>query len=117
MLRNEPANAKSQVPDATTGPHCLTCRPIHNACGSTGEARESCFWTACMQEAERCQTYGYEAVLPKSKTLWFLFTLLFDFLKSSHDLEHMRSIAQQRDEWTKLAARIREAAEASQSEH
>ncbi|GFR80959.1 hypothetical protein ElyMa_004058000 [Elysia marginata] len=23
-------------------------------------------------------------------------------LKSSHDLEHMRSIAQQRDEWTKL---------------
>ncbi|GFR72900.1 hypothetical protein ElyMa_003853400 [Elysia marginata] len=40
-------------------------------------------------------------------------------LKSSHDLEHLRSIAQQRDEWTKLTltARIREAAEASQSEH
>ncbi|GFS02552.1 radiation-resistant protein [Elysia marginata] len=35
-------------------------------------------------------------------------------LKSSHDLEHLRSIAQQRDEWTKLTARIREAAEASQ---
>ncbi|GFS21824.1 StAR-related lipid transfer protein 9 [Elysia marginata] len=34
-------------------------------------------------------------------------------LKSSHDLEHLRSIAQQRDEWTKLTARIREAAEAS----
>ncbi|GFR65227.1 hypothetical protein ElyMa_005525400 [Elysia marginata] len=33
-------------------------------------------------------------------------------LKSSHDLEHLRSIAQQRDEWTKLTARIREAAEA-----
>ncbi|GFS18722.1 hypothetical protein ElyMa_005014000 [Elysia marginata] len=29
-------------------------------------------------------------------------------LKSSHDLEHLRSIAQQRDEWTKLTARIRE---------
>ncbi|GFR73814.1 hypothetical protein ElyMa_005739100 [Elysia marginata] len=38
-------------------------------------------------------------------------------LKSSHDLEHLRSIAQQRGEWTKLTARIREAAEASQSEH
>ncbi|GFS03709.1 hypothetical protein ElyMa_004639200 [Elysia marginata] len=38
-------------------------------------------------------------------------------LKSSHDLKHLRSIAQQRDEWTKLTARIREAAEASQSEH
>ncbi|GFS04723.1 hypothetical protein ElyMa_004664100 [Elysia marginata] len=38
-------------------------------------------------------------------------------LKSSHDLEHLRYIAQQRDEWTKLTARIREAAEASQSEH
>ncbi|GFR94052.1 hypothetical protein ElyMa_006241000 [Elysia marginata] len=38
-------------------------------------------------------------------------------LISSHDLEHLRSIAQQRDEWTKLTARIREAAEASQSEH
>ncbi|GFR58493.1 Williams-Beuren syndrome chromosomal region 27 protein [Elysia marginata] len=38
-------------------------------------------------------------------------------LKSRHDLEHLRSIAQQRDEWTKLTARIREAAEASQSEH
>ncbi|GFS10318.1 hypothetical protein ElyMa_001320300 [Elysia marginata] len=38
-------------------------------------------------------------------------------LKSSHDLEHLRSIAQQRDEWTKLTARIREAAEASQSVH
>ncbi|GFS24640.1 hypothetical protein ElyMa_003421000 [Elysia marginata] len=38
-------------------------------------------------------------------------------LKSSHDLEHLRSIAQQRDEWTKLTGRIREAAEASQSEH
>ncbi|GFR77145.1 hypothetical protein ElyMa_000501600, partial [Elysia marginata] len=38
-------------------------------------------------------------------------------LKSSHDLEHLRSIAQQRDEWTKLTARIREAAEAPQSEH
>ncbi|GFR77918.1 hypothetical protein ElyMa_002249500 [Elysia marginata] len=38
-------------------------------------------------------------------------------LKSSHDLEHLRSIAQQRDEWTKLTARILEAAEASQSEH
>ncbi|GFS17443.1 hypothetical protein ElyMa_004981900 [Elysia marginata] len=36
-------------------------------------------------------------------------------LKSSHDLEHLRSIAQQRDEWTKLTARVREAAEASQS--
>ncbi|GFR70147.1 atrial natriuretic peptide receptor 1-like [Elysia marginata] len=35
-------------------------------------------------------------------------------LKSSHDLEHLRSIAQQRDERTKLTARIREAAEASQ---
>ncbi|GFS15240.1 hypothetical protein ElyMa_006766300 [Elysia marginata] len=38
-------------------------------------------------------------------------------LKSSHDLEHLRSMAQQRDEWTKLTARIREAAEASQLEH
>ncbi|GFS07895.1 hypothetical protein ElyMa_003001400 [Elysia marginata] len=38
-------------------------------------------------------------------------------LKSSHNLEHLRSIAQQRDEWTKRTARIREAAEASQSEH
>ncbi|GFR92539.1 hypothetical protein ElyMa_006203400 [Elysia marginata] len=38
-------------------------------------------------------------------------------LKSSHDLEHLRSIVQQRDEWTKLTARIREAAEASESEH
>ncbi|GFR64335.1 hypothetical protein ElyMa_005504400 [Elysia marginata] len=38
-------------------------------------------------------------------------------LKSSHDLEHLRSIAQQRDEWTKITARIREAAEATQSEH
>ncbi|GFR68216.1 hypothetical protein ElyMa_000271800 [Elysia marginata] len=38
-------------------------------------------------------------------------------LKSSHDLEHLRSIAQQRDEWTKLTARIREAAEASQLGH
>ncbi|GFS24755.1 hypothetical protein ElyMa_003424200 [Elysia marginata] len=37
--------------------------------------------------------------------------------KSSHNLEHLKSIAQQRDEWTKLTARIREAAEASQSEH
>ncbi|GFS03579.1 hypothetical protein ElyMa_004635800 [Elysia marginata] len=36
-------------------------------------------------------------------------------LKSS--LEHLRSIAQQRNEWTKPTARIREAAEASQSEH
>ncbi|GFS20154.1 endonuclease-reverse transcriptase [Elysia marginata] len=38
-------------------------------------------------------------------------------LKSNHDLEHLRSIAQQRDEWTKLTVRIREAAEAPQSEH
>ncbi|GFR61842.1 hypothetical protein ElyMa_000114500 [Elysia marginata] len=36
-------------------------------------------------------------------------------LKSSHDLEHLRSIAQQRDEWTKLTARILEAAEVFQN--
>ncbi|GFS20859.1 hypothetical protein ElyMa_006908900 [Elysia marginata] len=38
-----------------------------------------------------------------------------NLLKRCHDLEHLRSIAQQRDEWTKLTARIREAAEASHS--